>query len=97
MVSPALLHCLLCKCTSFVLAEIFKKQPKNLKDTLKKCLNKRNELTKSGAVASKLPKCNFFEQMAFLHEKTGNKPMQSNVNYDLKTPENYQFGITTFQ
>ena len=43
--------------------------------------------SKSEAAASKLPKCKFLEQMAFLHEKTGNKPMQSNINYDLKSPE----------
>ena len=82
-----LVHCLVWKCISFVLADVLKKQLKNLKDTLKKCLDKRNELTKSGAAASKLPKCKFFEQMAFLHEKTGNQPTQSNVNYNLESPE----------
>ena len=82
-----LVYCLVWKCISFVLADVLKKQLKNLKDTLKKCLDKRNELTKSGATASKLPKCKFFEQMAFLHEKTGNKPTQSNVNYNLESPE----------
>ena len=71
----------------FVLADDLKKQLKNLKDTLKKCLDKRNELTKSGAAASKLPKCKFFEQNAFLLEKTGNQPTQSNVNYNLESPE----------
>ena len=49
----------------------------------------------SGAVASKLPKCNFLEKMEFIHEKTGNKPTQPNVNYDLVSI-NYQFGITNF-
>ena len=80
-----LVHCLVWKYILFVLADVLKKQLKNLKDTLTKCLNKRNKLTKSGA--SKLPKCKFFEQMAFLHEKTGNKPTQSNVNYNLESPE----------
>ena len=82
-----LVHCLVWKCISFVLADVLKKQLKNLKDTLKNCLDKRNELTKSGAAASKFPKCKFFEQMTFLHEKTGNKPTQSNVNYNLESPE----------
>ena len=75
------------KMYSFVLAGVFKKQLKNLKGSLKKCLDKRNEFTKSGAAASKLPKCKFFEEMAFLHEKTGNKPTQSNVNHNLDSPE----------
>ena len=82
-----LVHCLVWKCISFVLADILKKQLKNLKDTLKKCLDKRNELTKSGAAASKLPKRKFLEEIAFFREKTGNKPTQSNVNYDLEFPE----------
>ena len=40
----------------------------------------------SGAVASKLPKCNFLEKMEFIYEKTGNKPIQPKVNYDLEFP-----------
>ena len=64
-----LVHCLVWKCISFVLADVLKKQLKNLKDTLKKCLDKRNELTKSGAAALKLPKCKFFEQMDFSLKK----------------------------
>ena len=49
----------------------------SLKDTLKKCLDKRNKLIKSGAASSKLPKLPFFEHVVFLHEKKGNKPAQS--------------------
>jgi hypothetical protein len=49
------------------------RQRKNLKDNLKKCLDKRQQMTKSGqsgAAASSLPQCKYFEQMKFLHEKT---------------------------
>ena len=49
------------KMFSFVLVDVLKKRLKNLKGTLQKCLDKLNELTKSGATASKLHKCNFFE------------------------------------
>ena len=35
----------------------------------------------------KLPKCKIFEQMTFLHEKTGNKPTQSNLNYGIDSGE----------
>ena len=87
MVSPTFSSLLVWKCISFVLVDVLKKLLKNLKDTLKKGLGKRNEVTKSGAVASKLPKCKFFEQMAFLHEEMGNKPTQPNVNYDLESPK----------
>ena len=36
-------------------------------------------MTKSGAAASALPRCRYFEQMAFLHEKTTNRPTDSNL------------------
>ena len=64
--------------------EFIQKQLKNLKDSLKKCLDKRNQMTRSGAAASTLPKCKFFEQMAFLHEKSANKATESNV--DIPSP-----------
>ena len=41
-------------------------------------------MTRSGAAASTLPKCKFFEQMAFLHEKSANKATESNV--DIPSP-----------
>lgn len=56
---------------------------KNLKDNLKKCLDKRQQMTKSGAPASSLPQCKYFEQMRFLHEKTANKPTDSNITVDI--------------
>eukprot|EP00112_Aurelia_sp_Birch-Aquarium-sp1_P001807 Seg1197.1 transcript_id=Seg1197.1/GoldUCD/mRNA.D3Y31 product="hypothetical protein" protein_id=Seg1197.1/GoldUCD/D3Y31 len=37
-------------------------------------------MTRSGAAAATLPKCKYFEQMAFLHEKSANKPTQSNLS-----------------
>ena len=51
-----------------------------MKDTLKKCLDKRNRMTRSGAAASNLSKCKFFDQVIFLHEKSANKPTQSNLD-----------------
>jgi len=57
------------------------KQLKNLKDVLKKCLDKRKRLTKSGAAALTLPKCQYFDQMAFLHEKSVNKQTESNLSF----------------
>ena len=59
--------------------DFLKKQLKNLKECLKKCLDRRNQKTRSGATASSLPKCKYFDQMAFLHEKSANKPTESNL------------------
>ncbi|XP_046841156.1 uncharacterized protein LOC124435262 [Xenia sp. Carnegie-2017] len=53
---------------------------KNLKDSLKKCLDKRRAMTRSGAPAGCLPTCKYFELMRFLHEKTSNLPTHSNVD-----------------
>ena len=36
-------------------------------------------MTRSGAAASSLPKCKYFEQMRFLHENTANRPTESNM------------------
>ena len=38
-----------------------------------------SSITKSGAAASSLPKCKFFDEMAFLHEKSCNRPRESNL------------------
>ena len=54
------------------------KQLKTLRDMLKKCLDKRNHLSRSGA-ARGLPKCQCFEQMAFLCETSANKATESNL------------------
>ena len=60
------------------LSGILAKTLKYLKDNLKKCLDRRSKLTKSGAPASSLSKCNYLEVMRFSHDKTANKPTESN-------------------
>ncbi len=62
------------------LVDFLQKQFKYLTDNLKKCLDKRYRMQKSGAAASSLPKCNYFDQMSFLHDKTLNLPTESNVS-----------------
>ena len=46
---------------------------------MKKCLDKRKLLTRSGAAATSLPSCKYFESMRFLHDKGGNRPTESNI------------------
>ena len=38
-------------------------------------------MTRSGAPSSVLPQCKFFEQMRILHDKTANKPTESNISH----------------
>ena len=59
---------------------LLQKQLKNLKGMLKKCLDKRNRMTRSGAAAVNLPKCKYFDQMAFLHGKSANKVTKTNLS-----------------
>ena len=51
----------------------------NLNDNLNKCLDKRSSMTKSGVAASFLLKCKYFDEMAFLHKKSCNRPSESNL------------------
>ena len=46
----------------------------NLKENLKRCLEKRKELTRSEASDSTLPNL-----MMFLHDRTANKPTDTNI------------------
>ena len=40
-------------------------------------------MSRSGAASCDLPKCQYFDQMAFLHEKSANKPTESNLSDSL--------------
>jgi hypothetical protein len=51
-----------------------------LRDNLKRCLDRQARATKLGAAASKLSMCKYYNELAFLCDKTANKPTQSNVN-----------------
>ena len=51
---------------------------KNLKDKLKRCLDRRRCLTRSSAAHSTLPTCKYFELMAFLRERSEKKETDSN-------------------
>ena len=59
--------------------EFLQRQLKNLKDNLKKCLDKRTNMTRSGAAPSSLPRCKYFGQMSFLYGSVGNRTTESNL------------------
>ena len=67
----------------FTIVEYLEKKLKNLKDNLKECLENLSSLTKSGAAAFSLPKCEYFDEMAFLSEKRCNRPSESNLQLQL--------------
>ena len=64
----------------YLLVEYLQSQFKYLKDNLKKCLDRRANMTKSGAAAISLPTCNYFNQMLYVVEGVGNQPTKSISN-----------------
>ena len=58
---------------------------KNPKNNLKRCLDRRRYLSRSGAAHSTLPTCKYFELMAFLRERSENKETDSNVSEVFQT------------
>ena len=46
-------------------------------------------MTRSGAAAVNLPKCQYFEQMAFLHEKSVNKVTETNLSQPSTSPQRF--------
>lgn len=66
--------------------EFLKAQWKNLRDSLKRCLVRRAELTRSGAAAHTLPKCKYFSQLQFVQDKVMNKETSSNVSMPPPSP-----------
>jgi hypothetical protein len=67
--------------------DFLKQEFKRLKDNLKKCMDRREKATKSGAPHSKLPQCKYFSQLLFLTDKTANKPTVSNVSITINEGE----------
>lgn len=65
---------------SYFVVDFLKQEFKRLKDNLKKCLDRREKATKSGAPYSKMPQCKYFSQLLFLMDKTANKPTVSNIS-----------------
>ena len=63
----------------YLLAEYLQSQFKYLKGNLKKCLDRRANMTKSGVAATSLPTCNYFNQMLYLIKGVGNQPTESNL------------------
>ena len=62
-----------------VVVEFLKNEWKKLKENFKRCIDKRARLTKSGAPAHALPKCKYFDQLMFVHDKVKNRETESNV------------------
>lgn len=43
-------------------------------------MDRQSRAMKSGAAATKVPKCKFYNELAFLTDKTANRPTETNIN-----------------
>ncbi|XP_028412543.1 uncharacterized protein LOC114535434 [Dendronephthya gigantea] len=59
--------------------EYIKREWEKLKDNYRKCLQRREKMTRSGAGNKKLPTCNFFTELSFLKDIVSNRKTMSNV------------------
>ena len=50
----------------YFLVAVLKKEWKNLRDAYTRCIQKRTSLSRSGSKSTRLPTCNFYEQLKFL-------------------------------
>ena len=62
-----------------VLVEYLNQQWKNVKENYKRCLDKRNRMTRSGAANHTLPTCRYYEQLHFLNDKVSSQETTSNI------------------
>ena len=73
----------------FFIVTYLKNQWKGLRDGYRCCLQKREKSSRSGAGASKLSRCKFFDQLGFLRDTLLNKDTDTNlpISDNLETSE----------
>ena len=64
---------------------MLKRRWKNLRDGMMRCLKKISEGQKSGAGASKVPTCKFFNQLLFLRDFVSNRETNSNITLPIES------------
>ena len=64
---------------------MLKRRWKNLRDGMMRCLKKISEGQKSGAGASKVPTCKFFDQLLFLRDFVSNRETNSNITLPIES------------
>ena len=57
-----------------------------LRDNYRRCLRKREQATRSGAGLKKLPTCDFFLELSFLHDSITGIPTETNLFTPLPSP-----------
>ena len=63
----------------FFLEHELQKLFERLRDNYRRCLRRREKATRSGAGHKKLPTCDFFGELSFLHDVTSARPTASNI------------------
>ena len=64
----------------FILGAAAEKEFARLKDNYRKCLRRREQITRSGSGAKRPPTCNFFKELGFLQDILSGRETHSNIN-----------------
>ena len=62
--------------------ECLKKLWKGLRDNYRRCNDRREKATRSGAAASTFPVCKFFKNLQFLKDTVSAKDTETNLDLD---------------
>ena len=61
------------------LVDFLKREWEKLKENYRKCIQKREKATRSGAGRKTLPTCNFFEELAFIRDTVSKRKCETNL------------------
>ena len=63
----------------FILESVLTKEFDRLKDNYRRCIRKREKMTRSGCAGTKLPTCEYFMELSFLRDIVTGRNTESNV------------------
>ena len=64
----------------FILESVLTKEFDRLKDNYRRCIRKREKMTRSGCAGTKLPTCEYFVELSFLRDIVTGRNTESNVS-----------------
>ena len=69
----------------FPLESVLTKEFDRLKDNYRRCIRKREKMTRSGCAGTKLPTCEYFVELSFLRDIVTGRKTDSNIPTEITT------------
>lgn len=83
---PFYCYLVVCLCqVIFVIESVLTKEFDRLKDNYRRCIRKREKMTRSGCAGTKLPTCEYFVELSFLRDIVTGRKTESNVSTEITT------------